>query len=194
MGVERFEAIVGMGSNLGDRVACLTSAAARLGEVATLLAGSALYESDPIGGPEQDTFLNAAVKVSWSNSLVELLDVLMDIEAMHGRGLDVRAAEVRWGPRYLDLDLLWARRARGDGTRNTSETWEPVIHRGSRLVVPHPRLRERAFALRPLLDIEANAVDPITHRPYRTILVELKHQRISKAAFGGWPFDSVPVD
>jgi len=169
----------------------LTSAVARLRALTTVLAGSALYASEAIGGPVQGAFLNAAVKLRWSGKLIELLDALRDIEAAHGRGPEVRAAEPRWGPRRLDLDILWAQRTLTSGPGKALET---ITHDEPRLSVPHPRLRERAFALRPLLDVDAAAVDPISGRPYRQILSELKHQRISKVAFDEWPFASVPVD
>lgn len=132
-------AVVGLGSNVGDRVATLRSAAAAIGAVADVLARSFLYETAPVGGVDQPHFLNAALAIEYAGTPLALLDVLQAIEASHGRD---RAKEQRWGPRTLDLDLLWI-----DGIRMD----EP------RLVVPHPRLHERAFALLPLRDVAPDA-------------------------------------
>jgi len=92
--------------------------------------------------------LNAAVAVECTLSPLALLDALGHIEADLGRD---RESEVRWGPRTIDLDILW--------------TSGPPI-RDPRLVVPHPRLHERAFAVLPLLDVAPDARDPATRAPY----------------------------
>lgn len=128
-------AVVGLGSNLGDRLAYLREAAARIRAVPGVVevAASRVYETAPVGGPEQGPFLNAALRVECNLSPLDLLDALQAIELALGR-----TREVRWGPRTIDLDVLWI-----------AET--TVDH--PRLVVPHPRLRERAFALLPLLDV-----------------------------------------
>ena len=129
--------VVGLGSNLGDRLATLRGALARIERVTRV---SRVYETDPIGGPLQPPFLNAAVLVDWRADPLLLLDRLQHIEVTLGRD---RTREVRWGPRTLDLDILWI----DDGTRIDLP----------RLVVPHPRLAERAFAVLPLLDVAPHA-------------------------------------
>jgi 2-amino-4-hydroxy-6-hydroxymethyldihydropteridine diphosphokinase len=139
-------AVVGIGANLGDRLATMRRAVQAIDAVARVEARSRVYETAPVGGPEQPSFLNAAILVSYELSPVELLDRLLAIEARLGR---VRLE--RWGPRVIDLDLLWI-----DGVAID----EP------RLVVPHPRLHERAFALRPLLDVAPDARDPRSGAPY----------------------------
>jgi 2-amino-4-hydroxy-6-hydroxymethyldihydropteridine diphosphokinase len=128
---------VGLGTNLGDREATLRSAALALRSLSEAeLVVSALYETAPVG-PPQPHYLNAAVRLRTSLALDALLEVLLDIERAHGR-----VRRERWGPRTLDLDVLFAL---SDG--------EPVEHRSARLVVPHPHLLERSFALAPLLDV-----------------------------------------
>lgn len=99
---------------------------------------SRVYETAPVGGPEQGAFLNAAIAVEWEGEPLALLEALQEIERALGR---TRA--VRWGPRTIDLDVLWI-----EGGRTV---------RDERLVVPHPRLSERAFAARPLLDVAPDA-------------------------------------
>jgi 2-amino-4-hydroxy-6-hydroxymethyldihydropteridine diphosphokinase len=133
-------AVVGIGANLGDRMATMRAAVRELSRVATVEKRSRIVETAPVGGPAQPLFLNAAVLLAYDGDGLALLDALLAIEARFGR---VRAE--RWGPRVLDLDLLWI-----DG----------VAIDTPRLVVPHPRLRERAFALVPLLEVVADARDP----------------------------------
>ena len=126
-------AYVGMGANLGDTRATLAAAVEALAELGDVQAVSALYETDPVGIEDQPVFLNGAVAIATRLSPHELLDGLLAIEARFGR-----ERTVRWGPRTLDLDLLAM-----DGV----ELDDP------RLTVPHPRLVEREFALRPLADV-----------------------------------------
>ena len=125
--------VIGAGSNLGSPCDNLARGLSQLGRVPELRveALSRVYETDPVG-PPQPRYLNAAVRVSTELPALALLDRLLAIEAALGRVRDVR-----WGPRTLDLDLLWAD--------------QPVS--SERLRVPHPHLSERTFALAPLLDV-----------------------------------------
>jgi 2-amino-4-hydroxy-6-hydroxymethyldihydropteridine diphosphokinase len=95
----------------------------------------------------QGPYLNAAVALDWCTSPDALLEVLLRIERERGRVRDVR-----YGPRTLDLDVLWM-----DGVTLTRDE----------LTVPHPRLHERVFALLPLLEVAPMARDPKTGEPYR---------------------------
>ena len=145
--------VIGLGSNVGDRRAHLDAAVARLRADRALhvLRRSPVYETPPAGGPPQGDYLNAAVLVVTSLEGREILGRTLAIERDLGR---VRSTETRWGPRTLDLDLLWI-----EG--------EAIDEEG--LVVPHPRLAERAFALRPLLDVAPDAVDVRTGRPFSAL-------------------------
>ncbi len=107
---------------------------------ARITARSRVYETAPVGGVAQGPFLNAAVTVAWDAEPSALMAALLEVERELGRVRDVR-----WGPRTIDLDVLWI-----DGLVVT----EPS------LVVPHPALHERAFALAPLLDVAPEAWDP----------------------------------
>ncbi len=126
-------AYVGLGANLGDREAAFREAIRLLGN--EVVAVSRLRETAPWGYEEQPPYLNGAVLLETSRSPRGLLERLLEIERELGR---VRFGP-RWGPRTLDLDLLLY----GD---------EQVDEPG--LVVPHPRLHERVFALEPLLDLD----------------------------------------
>ena len=125
---------VGIGSNLGDRSALLVAALEGLGRLGTVVAGSPVYETVPIGNIEQDAYLNAAVALETDLDPESLLGELLAIERSHDRVRDVR-----WGPRTLDLDLLWY-----DG--------QTIDVPG--LAVPHPEIRNRRFVLVPLTDID----------------------------------------
>jgi 2-amino-4-hydroxy-6-hydroxymethyldihydropteridine diphosphokinase len=138
--------VVGLGSNLGDRLATLRLAVARVAAVARILATSRVWESAPIGGPPQADYLNAAVLLTWESEPIELLDELARIEEDLGRVRSVPNA-----PRTIDLDVLWM---------------EGRVSEHPRLVIPHPRLPERAFALAPLLELVPDATDPRTGERY----------------------------
>jgi 2-amino-4-hydroxy-6-hydroxymethyldihydropteridine diphosphokinase len=129
-------AYVGLGANLGPREVTILRAVDLLAaeEGVEVLELSELRETDPVGVVDQPPFLNGAVALETSLSPRELLEALLRVERELGR---VRAE--RWGPRTIDLDLL----VYGDAVVD-----EPGLR------VPHPRLRERRFALEPLLDLE----------------------------------------
>lgn len=139
--------VVGMGSNLGDRLATLVEARRRISTFCEVRGVSRVYETAPIG-PEQPSFLNAAIAVECTQDPLALLHELRRVETALGR---CREKEMRWGPRTLDLDVLWI---------------EDRVVDDPELVVPHPRLVERAFAVAPLLDVAPGACDPRTKRPY----------------------------
>ena len=119
-------AFLGLGSNLGDRRKNLRDAVAAIPDV---VAVSRVYETAPVGGPDQGPYLNIVVRLETEHSPRELLEICRDREAEARR---VRT--VRWGPRTLDVDVLWV----DDQTVNEPD-----------LVVPHPRMFERAFVLMP---------------------------------------------
>jgi 2-amino-4-hydroxy-6-hydroxymethyldihydropteridine diphosphokinase len=130
-------AFLGLGSNLGDREALLRTALDRLVAVG-LVRVSPFYETDPVGGPEQGAFLNCVAELDTDLSARQLLAVCARLEAAAER---VRVE--RWGPRTLDVDVLWV-----DG----ESVDEPD------LVVPHPRMWERRFVLAPLRDLAPDLV------------------------------------
>ena len=131
-------AFLALGSNLGDRVAYLRGAVAAMPD---LVAQSPVYETDPVGGPDgQGPYLNMVVELDTARSPHELLGVARALEAAAGR-----ERVVRWGPRTLDVDVVWVDGATVDDPE---------------LKVPHPRLRERPFVLAPLADLAPDVVAP----------------------------------
>jgi 2-amino-4-hydroxy-6-hydroxymethyldihydropteridine diphosphokinase len=121
---------------------------------------SPVYTTMPEGVTDQPDFRNAAVTGRYGGSPRELLAALQALEAAHGRD---RQRERRWGERSLDIDILLF--------------GEEIINEPD-LVIPHPRLSERAFALRPLLDLLPDAAEPGTKRPYREIFETLPPQEL----------------
>jgi 2-amino-4-hydroxy-6-hydroxymethyldihydropteridine diphosphokinase len=129
-------AFLGLGSNLGDRRHYLREAVESLPGV---VAVSPVYETDPVGGPAgQDKYLNIVVEIDTDLPPRRLLAICHRLESAAGR---VRAE--RWGPRTLDVDILWM-----DGV--TAD--EPDLQ------VPHPRMGERRFVLAPLRDLAPELV------------------------------------
>lgn len=134
-------AFLGLGSNLGDRWGHLRSAVEAL-KPHRMRSVSPVYETEPVGGPEQGAFLNLVVELETDLGPRELLDLCQELEAAAERVRDVR-----WGPRSLDVDVLWI-----DGVTLS----EPDLE------VPHPRMWQRRFVVAPLRDIAPDLVDPDT--------------------------------
>ncbi|MDT7935185.1 MAG: 2-amino-4-hydroxy-6-hydroxymethyldihydropteridine diphosphokinase [Sphingomonadaceae bacterium] len=134
------EGAIGLGSNLGDKAANICTAVERFcdGYSVRLVALSSLYRTEPWGPVPQDWFLNAAALVRSALEPRELLARAKAVEAELGR-----MATVRWGPRAIDIDLLWLGELAVD---------EPD------LALPHPGLFQRAFVLAPLAEIAADRV------------------------------------
>jgi 2-amino-4-hydroxy-6-hydroxymethyldihydropteridine diphosphokinase len=156
-GAGRRRAYLGIGSNLGDRLAYLQLAVDELASTlgVEVVGVSPVYETDPVGGPDQPDFLNAVVALDTDLTPRDLLAVAQRIEAAAER---IRT--VRWGPRTLDVDVLLV----GDERIDDPD-----------LVVPHPRLAERAFVVVPLADLDPAWADrmPPDHasvRPTRLAL------------------------
>lgn len=135
-------ALLGLGSNLGDRLGHLQAAVELLhaDRLTSVEAVSSVYETQPVGGVPQEPFLNAAVRVATRRSPAGLLRLAHRAEQARKR-----QRGTRWGPRTLDVDLL---------------LYSEVEVAARRLVVPHPRLAERAFALIPAVEVAPAAALP----------------------------------
>ncbi len=165
-------AYIALGSNQGDRQAYLASALDALRSLpgVTHVETSPTYETDPVGGPAgQGRFLNAVAAVTTDLSAEQLLQALHQIEANHGR--DRSAEPQRSAPRTLDLDILLF----GDVVIGYSGGPE---HPGGSalpggLTVPHPRMHQREFVLRPLCDIAPDLVHPVLKRTISELLAGL---------------------
>lgn len=133
------KAVVALGSNLGDRFDYLQKAINEISSLKEIEISkiSSVYETLPVGGPEQGNYLNAVITLDTKLEAEELLLKLFLIELNLGR-----QREVVWGPRTIDLDLIWF----DDQTINLDN-----------LVLPHPRAHERCFVIKPWLEIDPKA-------------------------------------
>lgn len=136
-------AMLGLGSNLGDRAATIAAALRRIDAMpeTAVAVVSHLYESEPWGSSDQPPYANAVAAVATALRADQLLDECQRIESELGRVRD----GTRWGPRTIDVDILLF----------DDEEWD-----SPRLTIPHPRMREREFVVVPLLEVLPEATLP----------------------------------
>ena len=136
-------AFIGVGSNLGDRKKTIEDARRILLQFPEIrfIQSALLYETEPIGGPPQTLFLNTVWEIETSLQAKALLGRLLQVESELGRD-----RKEKNGPRTIDLDLLF---------------FDDEIIKESNLTIPHPRLHERWFVLKPLWDLRADFVHPV---------------------------------
>jgi 2-amino-4-hydroxy-6-hydroxymethyldihydropteridine diphosphokinase len=140
---------LGLGANMGDRQANLDAAVKALADQVAVLERSSLYKTDPVGFEDQPAFLNAVLYVRTDLPPERLLDFVKGIEDTAGRTPSFPNA-----PRPLDIDILLYGFAPGD----------LFVYRTEKLVIPHPRMHERAFVLTPLAEIAPELVHPLLGR------------------------------
>ena len=167
--------LISLGSNLGGRAGYLRSALRKIAEFAAIERTSFLYETEPMHVLEQPRFLNAAAALRTTLTPHELLAALQSVERMLGRD---HANGVRYGPRVIDLDIV----RYGD--------WSDVVATDD-LAIPHPRLAEREFVLRPLLDLVPDdielrrmvgALEASSHPPRRVLALDRCGSRCDDSA------------
>jgi len=141
---------LGLGSNLGDRVGNLASAVERLSQKITIKKLSSVYETEPVYYKEQPLYLNAVLSAVTKLDPFELLRFVKSIESTLGRQPSFRNA-----PRTIDIDILFY----GDQVAETAE-----------LIIPHPRIAERAFVLVPLAEIAPRLVHPLLQKRVSELL------------------------
>ena len=132
-------AVLGLGANLGDALGALQGAVDALAHTPDIAVtrSSSVFATEPVGGPDQPTYLNAVVLIQTTLTAMQLLERVNAIEAdWH------RTREVRWGPRTLDIDII---------------DFDNVVSSDERLTLPHPRAAERGFVIVPWLDADSEA-------------------------------------
>jgi 2-amino-4-hydroxy-6-hydroxymethyldihydropteridine diphosphokinase len=159
-------AVLGLGGNIGDTRGLMAKAIERLAKnpEIKLQTVSALYHTPPWGKTDQPAFLNAAVKIETGLSPTALLKIALGVERELGR-----ERGERWGPRTIDIDILLF---------GTDLVDQPGLR------IPHPRLKERAFALAPLVDVLPDA--KVAGRPAREWLAESDRAGMERLEEPGW--------
>ena len=147
------KAVVALGANLENPREAVELAIALLREATDVKKVSSLYETKPVGGPEQDNYINAVCVIDSDLPALDLLDLLNGIEKSMGR---VRIE--KWGPRIIDLDLI---------------QYGNILSSSEELELQHPRAFERKFVLEPWYEIEPDAI-LLTHGAISQLLEELK--------------------
>ncbi len=152
-------AYIGIGSNLGDKLDYCERAISEILKTdrQTLLAKSSFYKTQPIGYRSQDWFVNGVIKIETDLGAHELLRTLKAIESQLGR-----AEAFRWGPRTIDLDILF---------------FDDVEIRTEKLQIPHPLIQDRQFVLIPLAEIDRNFIHPVLKKTIQEILNNLKEDQ-----------------
>lgn len=148
-------AYISFGSNMGDRNKNIERALEYLRELDGIVVRkvSSIYESEPVGGPPQEKFLNGVVEIETSLLPDELLDRLKGIESRLGR---VKVEEN--GPRPIDLDIIF---------------YQDIVIDGERIKIPHPRMQEREFVLRGLNEIAPDFLHPRLNKTVKQLYEEL---------------------
>ncbi len=147
------EAYLGLGSNLGDKRQNIEEGVQRLQELSTDLIVSSFYETAPVGLTIQPAFINAACQIWTRLTVFELLNEVQKIQGVTGS-----SRAVLNGPRRLDIDIL---------------LYGDLVVDLPHLTVPHPRMTERDFVLRPLAEIAPTKVHPIAKIPISELLAAL---------------------
>ena len=142
-----------LGRNVGDRFGHIQNARTLIAEKAgEILKASQLYETAAWGITDQENFLNQALLLQTNLQPTELLTVLQEIEKLTGR-----VNTHRWGPRIIDIDILF---------------WEEQTVNEPHLTIPHPQVQYRRFALAPLLDLAPDYMHPVLHLTVKQMLAQ----------------------
>lgn len=157
---------LGFGANIGDRLANLQEGLRRLQPDVEITAVSGLYETEPIGVTDQPSFLNAVCSGRTDLTPARLLDRVKEVERELGR-----RPGLRWGPRPLDIDLL---------------LYDADIIDTPELRIPHERLAERAFVLRPLADLGPSLAIPGVGATVAQLLERAGSSGVERVAEPGW--------
>jgi 2-amino-4-hydroxy-6-hydroxymethyldihydropteridine diphosphokinase len=153
---QRHIAYISVGSNVGDKLVNCRKGIQALAENghSKIIGKSRFYATEPVDYEDQEWFINAVIKLETALDPYQLLDRIEAIERAAGRRMDA----VRFGPRILDLDII---------------LFNDRIITSERLVVPHPRMHQRRFVLKPICDIDPAIIHPVLKKEMRLLLKRL---------------------
>ncbi|EJO5348846.1 2-amino-4-hydroxy-6-hydroxymethyldihydropteridine diphosphokinase [Clostridium botulinum] len=148
-------AYVAFGSNMGEKENYIKKALEKIEEKGIkIIKVSPIYETEPYGVLDQDSFLNGMVKIETNLTPEDLIKKLLYIE----KQLD-RVRERKWGPRTIDLDIIF---------------YDDLIINKENLIIPHKDMENREFVLKPLCDIDENLIHPVLKKSVKQLYDELK--------------------
>jgi len=155
-----FTAYLSIGSNKGDKKENLNQAIDCLNshKMVRVKAVSSFYRTQPQNFEDQDWFINAALKVETQVEPEALLEILKTIEL----SLDKEGKPFRFGPRIIDLDIIF---------------FQNLVLKTDHLEIPHPRMQDRCFVLRPMCDIGADAIHPVFNKTPEQLLKKVETQQ-----------------
>lgn len=153
---------LGLGSNIGDRIANLKFAIDEISknDRCRVLKSSAIYETTPYGGIKQDNYYNAVIEIETALGFFELYHLLKSIERRAGRE---ETPAVKWGPRELDIDIIF---------------YNEFIYDGEMLTIPHKEYSKRDFVLEPLMELARDFKHPVLKKKLCDINYEIVEQHV----------------
>ena len=159
-------AYIGIGSNLGTPTKNCIEAIEKISALRSIkiISKSSFYQTAPIGNIKQDWFINSAIKIDTQLTPRELLSALLSIESEMGR-----IRKEKWGPRLIDLDLLF---------------YDNLILNQKGITLPHPEIQKRKFVLIPLHEIAEDLIHPILKKTIKTLLKESPDDAVVKKLTG----------
>ncbi len=134
-------AYIGIGSNVGERIDNCAQAVRQISNFANIVSVSSLYETEPVDKEDQPDFINCAVKIETALYPLDLLESIQSVEDRMGR-----RREERWGPRVIDLDIIF---------------YDNLVIETEKLTIPHPRAHLRRFVLLPISEIDPELLHPV---------------------------------
>ena len=152
-------AFIGVGSNIGDRYSNIINSKEKIDSSADskVVEISKIYETEPVGYLDQDNFLNCVFKIETNLTPDQLIKFLLEVEKILKR-----ERVIRWGPRIIDLDIL---------------LFDDLVILSKDLVIPHPRMHERMFVIKPLCDLTPYYVHPVLNENCYRIAEKLEAEQ-----------------